>query len=85
MDDSGRPPVPHPPYDELHAAASEPAAREHIDALRSELEAERPNPDAVAAHTDRLRGFRDLEARIATWWESPSTQSWIKALSDANL
>jgi hypothetical protein len=86
MDDSGRPPVPHPPYDELHAAAEhDPAARAHLDALRESLEADRPDPQAVAAHATRLRGFAVLEARIANWWDSPATQRWIKALADANL
>jgi hypothetical protein len=86
MNDSGPPPVPHPPYEELRrAAGDDPIARRHLEELHGELSAERPDPKAVEAHASRLRGIGDLEARIATWWESPETQRWVKAIADANL
>jgi hypothetical protein len=67
------------------AAGDDPAAQQHLEALRGELSAERPDAEAVEAHTSRLRAVADLEARIATWWESPDTQRWVKAIADANL
>ena len=86
MTESGRPDVPHPPYDELHAAASgNPEAQQHVDALRAELHSGAPDPAAVREHASRLRGIGVLEARIANWWDDPATQSWIKALTDAGL
>jgi len=86
MSDFGRPDVPHPPYDELEAAASgDPEARAHVEALRAQLHSGNPDPSAVREHASRLRGIGVLEARIANWWDDPATQSWIKALTDAGL
>jgi hypothetical protein len=86
MNESGRPPVPHPPYEELReAVAGDPLAQRQLDELHSALHAESPDPGAVTTHATRLRGVAVLEARIANWWESPETQRWIKAIADANL
>jgi hypothetical protein len=86
MNDSGRPNVPHPPYDELRAAAADDAAAsQSVDALHAELNADRPDPAAVEQHAGFLRAIPVLEARIANWWDDPNTQRWVKALSDANL
>lgn len=86
MHDEGAPAVPHPPYDELRAAlGDQPEAATSIDALQAELEAGAPNVDAVAAHASRLRSIPVIEARIANWWDDPTTQSWVKAITDAGL
>ena len=86
MTDSGRPDVPHPPYEELEAAAhGDPEAQRHVQALRAQMQSSRPDPDAVREHATRLRGIGDLEARIANWWDDPATQNWVKALTDAGL
>ena len=86
MSDSGRPDTPHPPYDELHAAAgSDAEAAQSVDALHAELHADEPDPAAVERHASRLRGIPVLEARIANWWDDPDTQRWVKAITDAGL
>jgi len=86
MNDEGQPAVPHPPYDELRAALGEDArANRDVEALRSEMSAPQPDRDAVAQHASRLRAIPVLEARIANWWDSPETQRWIKAITDAGL
>ena len=86
MNDSGMPDVPHPPYDELRAAAANDAeAARSVDALHAELHSDRPDPAAVQQHAGILRGIPVLEARIANWWDDPGTQRWVKALSDAGL
>ena len=86
MNDSGTPDVPHPPYDELRAAAgTDPEVARSVDALQAELHSDRPDPEAVQQHAGVLRGIPVLEARIANWWDDPSTQRWVKALSDAGL
>lgn len=86
MNDSGRPDVPHPPYEELRAAAGDDAAAtQSVDALQAELHSGEPDPAAVQQHTSRLRSIPLLEARIANWWDDPDTQRWIKALTDAGL
>ena len=83
---SGPPDVPHPPYDELRAAAGDhPQAGESVDALQAELHADEPDPAAVRHHTGILRGVPVLEARIANWWDDPNTQRWVKAITDAGL
>jgi len=86
MNDSARPDVPHPPYDELRAALGDDAdAAGSVDALHAELSAKAPNRSAVEHHAGVLRGIPVLEARIANWWDDPNTQRWVKALSDAGL
>jgi hypothetical protein len=77
---------PELPYEDLHAAIGpDEAARAQLDALRAHLERPQPDPAAVQTHVDALRGVRDIEARIAIWWEDPKTQLWIKGLTDAGL
>ena len=78
-----RPPL---PYDELHAALeSDPESRAKLDALRAHLDDPAADPHTVTGHVDALRGVRDIEARIANWWDDPNTQIWIKGLTDAGL
>lgn len=84
--DRERQAIPHPPYEDLRAAAGSDAdARARVDALHAEMHAPEPNPAAVEEHASRLRGVSVLEARIANWWDDPNTQRWVKAISDANL
>lgn len=88
MNENDREPqaIPHPPYEDLRAAAGSDAdARAQVDALHAEMHAAEPNPAAVEEHASRLRGVGVLEARIANWWDDPNTQRWVKAISDANL
>ncbi|MGD0053426.1 MAG: hypothetical protein ABSD03_16605 [Vulcanimicrobiaceae bacterium] len=85
MSDSGRPEVPHPPYDELRTALGDDDAQGALDALQAELEAPKPDPKAVARHASLLRAFPEVEARIANWWDDPNTQRWIKAITDSGL
>jgi hypothetical protein len=86
MNDSGRPDTPHPPYDELRAAAGADAqASASVDALHTELHAAEPDPAVVQRHVTGLRAIPVLEARIANWWDDPNTQRWVKAITDAGL
>ncbi len=86
MHDSGEPGVPHPPYDELRAAAGTDAqAGASVDALHNELHSGDPDPAVVERHVSGLRGIPVLEARIANWWDDPNTQRWVKAITDAGL
>lgn len=86
MSDPGRPDVPHPPYDELHAAAAgDPQAAQSVDALRAQLESPNPDPAAVEHQAGLLRAIPVLEARIANWWDDPNTQRWVKAITDSGL
>jgi hypothetical protein len=85
MTDQDRPSRPQLPYDELHAAISDPAARTELEALRAHLNDPKPDPERVRGHVDALRGVRDVEARIANWFDDPETQRWIMTITDAGL
>lgn len=86
MSDSAPPDVPHPPYEELHAAVTgDPQAAQSVEALRAQMIAEKPDAAAVERHAGVLRGIPVLEARIANWWDDPDTQRWVKAIADAGL
>lgn len=86
MSEQPVPPKPQLPYEELHAAIGDDAsARRELESLREHLDAPQPDPARVRGHVDALRGVRDVEARIANWWDDPSTQRWILFLTDAGL
>ncbi len=86
MSDQPNPPKPHLPYDELQAAiGADPAAQRELEGLRTHLDAPAPDPARVREHVDALRGVRDVEARIANWWDDPNTQSWVMFFTDAGI
>jgi len=86
MSDPHRPSGPQLPYDELSAAiGSDPAARAELEGLRARLAERRPDATQVRRHVDALRAIRDVEARIANWWDDPETQRWIMTIDNAGL
>jgi hypothetical protein len=86
MSDSVPPRVPHPPYDELHAAVTnDPQAARSVEELRAQMSADKPDAAAVEQHAGLLRGIPVLEARVANWWDDPDTQRWVKAITDSGL
>ncbi|HEV3088869.1 MAG TPA: hypothetical protein VGX96_16780 [Candidatus Elarobacter sp.] len=86
MNESGQPAVPHPPYDDLRAAAGDdPHAGASVDALHAELNSGTPDPAKVERQANLLRAIPVLEARIANWWDDPNTQRWVKQITDSGL
>jgi hypothetical protein len=78
--------VPHPPYEELRAAAGDdPAIKQSVDALQAAMQAPKPDPAAIQQHVSTLRSIPVLEARIANWWDDPDTQRWVLFLTDFGL
>jgi len=74
------------PREDLHAALPPGhAAHATIDKLHGELERSAPDRRSIEAHVGRLRSVPELEAGIATWWESPPTQRFISNLSQIGL
>lgn len=74
------------PREDLHAAL--PAghdAHEAIDRLHAEVESSQPKRAAIEAHANQLRAVPELEAIVANWWESPSTQRFVWNLSQIGL
>lgn len=73
-----RPALPHA---DLHAALPEDhEAHDTIDALHAEIHKESPHGPTIEKHVDALRGFPELEAIVANWWDSPKTQRFIDVL-----
>jgi hypothetical protein len=78
--------VPHPPYHQLKTAlGNDLAACDHVDQLQEQLVGPHPNPRTIAATVSTLSRIKTIEAVILNWWDSPTTQEWIAALSDAGL
>ena len=60
-------------------------ARASIDRLEDELAKGRPNRKSLEQHVSALRSVRELEATIANWWDSPTTQRIIFDLTEIGL
>jgi hypothetical protein len=74
------------PHESLHAALpDEHAAHATIDRLHAEIESPQPSRRAIEEHVGRLRGLPELEAMVANWWDSPSTQRFVYSLSQIGL
>jgi len=85
MNDSAAP-VPHPPYEDLRAAAGDnEAALAHLDALYDELHRDKPDAGKVGEHATALRGIENTEARVANWWDDINTQRWVMELGNMGL
>ncbi len=75
-------PAPFPLAD-LHADA--PDAAEHIEALRSELDRDRPDPSQIEKHVATLRRHNGLLATLESWYLDAHTQAFLAELSGAGL
>lgn len=76
-------PLLHPalPHGDLHAALPEEHhAHDTIDALHEELNKESPHRPTIEKHVGTLRGFPQLKAIVADWWDDPKTQRFIDIL-----
>ena len=56
-----------------------------IDQLQAELGKDTPNGAALKAHIGALQSVRELEATIANWWDSPTTQKIVYDLTQIGL
>jgi hypothetical protein len=73
----------HPelPVEALRTAArDDQGARERIDALHRELNAERPASAAIRDHVEDLRNRAPLTSLILNWYDDPRTQLFINDL-----
>jgi len=74
------------PREHMHAAlASEHPAHATIDRLHEEVTGAQPDRKAIEGHVSELRALPELEAIVANWWESPSTQRFVWNLSQIGL
>jgi hypothetical protein len=74
------------PAEMLHAAL--PASHHShatIDHLKAELGKAKPNRTAVEQHVRTLSGVRELEADVARWWNSSTTQRILITLAEFRL
>jgi hypothetical protein len=78
----------YPPFPEDELRASAPAnteAHETIDALRTELTRERPNPQKIHEHVQHLSQWQNLVATLERWYLDSRTQAFIAELTAAGL
>jgi hypothetical protein len=75
-------PAPFPIAD-LHVEA--PDASEHIEALRTELDRDRPDPALIETHVANLRSHSGLLATLEGWYLDEKTQTFLAELSGAGL
>ncbi len=61
------------------------SAHESIDRLHAELAKTAPSREALEKHVSALRSVRELEAAIANWWDSPTTQQIVFDLTRIGL
>lgn len=74
------------PADDLrNAVPHDEPARDRIDALDRELNADRPDKSAITSHVGELRKHASLATIIANWFEDPKTQAFINELSAGGL
>lgn len=60
-------------------------AHQSIDGLEAELQQPAPRRGEIEQHVDALKSVRDLEATVANWWDSPSTQEFVADLTRIGL
>jgi hypothetical protein len=83
---TNQPKPPQLPYDELRAGAGDnKQAQQSVDALRSALNEHEAERSHVEQHVGVLRAVPALTALVENWYEQPSTQNWLKTLSDIGL
>jgi hypothetical protein len=81
-----RPRAPKLPYDQLAGyVGDDPHARQALDALHATLEDPHAERSHVEQHVEHLRTVPALTAIIENWYDSPSTQIWLKTLADIGL
>ena len=74
------------PREKLHAALPEAhPAHATIDRLHAEVQNPQPNRTAIEGHVAQLRALPELEAIVANWWDSPTTQRFVWNLSQIGL
>lgn len=74
------------PREQMHdALPAEHPAHATIDRLHAEVESSQPNRTEIEGHVKQLRALPELEAIVANWWESPTTQRFVWNLSQIGL
>jgi hypothetical protein len=74
------------PREKLHAALPDAhPAHATIDRLHAEVQSPQPNRTEIEGHVAQLRALPELEAIVANWWDSPTTQRFVWSLSQIGL
>ena len=74
------------PGDALRAAIPDThEAHQSIDEVEAELQEPAPRRASLEEHVGALRSVRELEAIVANWWDSPSTQEFVADLTRIGL
>ncbi len=74
------------PREKLHAALPDAhPAHATIDRLHAEVQSRQPSRTTIEGHVAELRAMPELEAIVANWWDSPTTQRFVWNLSQIGL
>jgi hypothetical protein len=74
------------PVEKLHEALPEEhPAHAAIDELHAAVRSPKPDAQAIGKHVGALRMFPELEATVANWWDSPTTQRFVANISQIGL
>ncbi len=73
------------PYDDLHAAADDDAARAALADFHGEYASETPDHARLQAHAERVRGFATVAGPFERWWLSPRVQAFVSELNATGL
>jgi len=73
------------PYDDLHAAAGDDAARAALSDFHGEYASTAPDATRLHAHAERVRGFDAVAGPFERWWLSPRVQAFVSELNATGL
>ena len=73
------------PYDELHAAATDDAARAALADFHGEYGSATPNSVTLQAHAERVRGYAAVAGPFERWWLDPRVQAFVSELNATGL
>ncbi|GAC1397992.1 MAG: hypothetical protein NVS2B8_04920 [Vulcanimicrobiaceae bacterium] len=73
------------PFDDLHAVASDDAARSALVDFRREYGSAAPDATRLHAHADRLRGYATVAGPFERWWLDPRVQAFVSELNATGL
>lgn len=73
------------PYDDLHAATQDDAARAALADFHGEYASESPDAARLHAQAERVRGYEAIAGPFERWWLDPRVQAFVSELNATGL